>query len=103
MKLKSFVLTLLTVSVATVAVNQAAQAASLSVLADGLDNPRNMAFGPDGSLYVTTSGRGETETTADVSHHLAPNIFLYVLVLTVPSSKLLRTVQKQTYFQLLRP
>jgi hypothetical protein len=58
MKIKSFVLTLLTASIATVAVNEAAQAASLSVLADGLDNPRNMAFGPDGSLYVTTSGKG---------------------------------------------
>ncbi len=58
MNLKSFALTLLTVSVATVAVSQTAQAASLSVLLDGLDNPRNMAFGPDGSLYVTTSGKG---------------------------------------------
>lgn len=58
MKLKSFALTLLTVSVATVSVSQAAKAASLSVLASGLDNPRNMAFGPDGSLYVTTSGKG---------------------------------------------
>lgn len=58
MKLKSFALTLFAVSVATVTVSQAAQAASFSVIADGLDNPRNMAFGPDGSLYVTTSGKG---------------------------------------------
>lgn len=58
MKLKSFALTLLTVSVGTVAVNQAAQAASFSVVADGLDNPRGTAFDKDGNLYVTTSGRG---------------------------------------------
>ncbi|MBW4609842.1 MAG: ScyD/ScyE family protein [Hassallia sp. WJT32-NPBG1] len=58
MKLKSFVLTLLTVSVGSVAVNQAAQAASFSVIADGLDNPRGTAFDKEGNLYVTTSGRG---------------------------------------------
>lgn len=58
MKLKSIALALLTVSVATVSLSKAAEAASLSVIADGLDNPRNMAFGPDGSLYVTTSGKG---------------------------------------------
>lgn len=58
MKLKSIALALLTVSVATVSLGKAAEAASLSVVADGLDNPRNMAFGPDGSLYVTTSGKG---------------------------------------------
>jgi glucose/arabinose dehydrogenase len=58
MKLKSFALTLLAVSVATVTVNQAAQAASFSVIADGLDNPRGTAFDKEGNLYVTTSGRG---------------------------------------------
>lgn len=58
MKLKSFALTLLTVSVATVAVNQAAQAASLSVVADYLDNPRNLDFDKDGNIYLTLSGRG---------------------------------------------
>lgn len=58
MKLKSFALTLLTVSVGSVAVNQAAQAASFSVITDGLDNPRGTAFDKEGNLYVTTSGRG---------------------------------------------
>ncbi len=58
MKLKSFALTLLAVSVATVSVSKAAQAASLSVVADYLDNPRNMDFDKDGNIYLTLSGRG---------------------------------------------
>ena len=58
MKLKSFALTLFAVSVATVSVSQAAQAASFSVVADGLDNPRGTAFDKDGNLYVTYSGKG---------------------------------------------
>ncbi|MBW4569219.1 MAG: ScyD/ScyE family protein [Tolypothrix carrinoi HA7290-LM1] len=58
MKLKSFALTLLTASIATVAVNQAAQAASFSVVTDYLDNPRNMDFDKDGNIYLTLSGRG---------------------------------------------
>ncbi len=58
MKLNQFTLTIFTLSIAIITGQQAAKAASLSVIADGLDNPRNMSFAPDGSLYVTTSGKG---------------------------------------------
>ena len=59
MKFKSFALTFLSLCVATVAAGtKAAQAASLSVVADQLNNPRNFDFGPDGSIYLTESGSG---------------------------------------------
>ena len=32
------------------------------VIAQGLDNPRGLAFGPDGLLYVVEAGRGGTST-----------------------------------------
>jgi hypothetical protein len=32
--------------------------APLQVIASGLDNPRGLAFGPDGALYVVEAGRG---------------------------------------------
>ena len=32
--------------------------ASMQVIASGLDNPRKLAFGPDGALYVAEAGRG---------------------------------------------
>lgn len=32
------------------------------VVASGLDNPRGLAFGPDGALYVAEAGRGGTST-----------------------------------------
>jgi hypothetical protein len=58
MKLKSFALTLFTCSITLVVGPEAARAVSLSVVADGLDNPRNLAFGSDSSIYLTESGRG---------------------------------------------
>ncbi|OKH42122.1 PEP-CTERM exosortase interaction domain-containing protein [Calothrix sp. HK-06] len=58
MKLKNLTLTFVGVSMAVFAVPQVARAVSLSVIADGLDNPRNFAFAPDGSIYLTTSGKG---------------------------------------------
>lgn len=33
----------------------------VGVVAKGLDNPRGMAFGPDGGLYVAEAGRGGTD------------------------------------------
>jgi len=33
-----------------------------TVMATGLDNPRGLAFGPDGALYVAEAGRGGTST-----------------------------------------
>jgi streptogramin lyase len=58
MKLKHLTLAFLTLCVAGLAVPKTAQAASLTVLANGLDNPRGTAFGPDGSLYIAETGRG---------------------------------------------
>jgi glucose/arabinose dehydrogenase len=58
MKLKSLILTLFSVSLATVSVAKASEAASLTVVADNLNNPRGFAFAPDGSIYLTESGSG---------------------------------------------
>jgi sugar lactone lactonase YvrE len=58
MKLKPFALTFIGLTIAFASMPKAAQAASFSVIANGLDNPRNIAFGADGTLYFTESGRG---------------------------------------------
>jgi hypothetical protein len=44
--------------IAVLGAASAAQAASTSVVASGLDSPRHLAFGPHGDLYVAESGRG---------------------------------------------
>ena len=50
MKLKPFAFTFLTLCLAVVAGMPVAQAASLSVIADGLDNARGISTGPRGNI-----------------------------------------------------
>lgn len=50
--------TFLAFCLAIVSGTKAAGAASLEVVAEGLDNARGLSFSPDGSLYVTESGVG---------------------------------------------
>lgn len=45
-------------SITTPARTAGAQVADFDVVATGLANPRGLAFGPDGSLYVAEAGRG---------------------------------------------
>jgi SMP-30/Gluconolactonase/LRE-like region len=43
---------------------------TVDVFARGLDNPRGLAFGPDGTLYVAEAGSGGTESTASICPEL---------------------------------
>ena len=49
-----------------------AQAATVTLFASGLNNPRGLAFGPDGALYVAEGGLGGTATTSSADCDQVP-------------------------------
>src|SRR5215218_5482548 len=51
--------------------------ANVSVFAEGLDNPRGLEFGPDGTLYVTEGGQGGTRSTEGEREQVVPPVGPY--------------------------
>lgn len=69
----------------------------VSVFATGLDNPRGLAFGPDGDLYVAEGGRGGTDsTTAEQCAQVIPPIGPYTSGMTARISKVSPTGERST-------
>jgi DNA-binding beta-propeller fold protein YncE len=58
MKLSKFALAIFSFCLTMGASVKLAEAATISTIASGLDNPRQLTFGPDGALYVAEAGRG---------------------------------------------
>jgi hypothetical protein len=56
---------------------QASALPGVTVVASGLDNPRGLAFGPDGALYVAEGGTGGTASTASLCAQVPPPIGPY--------------------------
>jgi hypothetical protein len=53
------------------------QAATVSVFATGLNNPRGLKFGPDGNLYVAEGGIGGTNSTVGQCDQVVPPVGPY--------------------------
>src|SRR5947208_16210034 len=51
--------------------------ANVSVFAQGLQGPRGLRFGPDGSLYVAEAGLGGTNSTAGQCTQVVPPVGPY--------------------------
>jgi sugar lactone lactonase YvrE len=62
-----------TVTMASLAISGAAAAASVTTVMSGLDNPRGLAFGPEGALYVVEAGRGGTGPCTSSIRPLEPD------------------------------
>lgn len=51
-------LQMLSTAILALALQQVSTAATITTVATGLDNPRGLAFGPEGGLYVAEAGKG---------------------------------------------
>ncbi len=55
----------------------ASAAATVSVFATGLNNPRGLKFGPDGNLYVAEGGTGGSDSTVGHCEQVVPPVGPY--------------------------
>jgi hypothetical protein len=55
----------------------ASAAATVSVFATGLNNPRGLKFGPDGNLYVAEGGVGGSDSTVGQCEQVVPPVGPY--------------------------
>src|SRR6476620_9006523 len=62
--------------------------ANASVFATGFNNPRGLAFGPDGSLFVAEGGTGGTTSTDGQCEQVVPPIGPYTSGMTARISKI---------------
>jgi SMP-30/gluconolaconase/LRE-like protein len=62
--------------------------ANVSVFASGLQGPRGLRFGPDGSLYVAEAGMGGTTSTAGLCPQVVPPVGPYTGGKTARISKI---------------
>ena len=60
----------------------------VTVFATGLNNPRGLAFGPDGNLYVAEAGLGGTNSTVGQCTQVVPPVGPYTGGLTASISKI---------------
>jgi len=65
-----------------------AEAGPPTVFATGLENPRGLAFGPDGNLYVAEAGTGGTQTTVGTCTQVEAPVGPYMAGLTSRISKI---------------
>ena len=87
----SFTAVVAVMAVFLVPVTARAQAPALpkvTVVASGLNNPRGLAFGPDGALYVAEGGTGGTQSTKGVCTQVVPPIGPYTGGFTASISRI---------------
>ncbi len=63
-------------------------AATVSVFATGLNNPRGLTFGPDGYLYVAEGGTGGDDSTSGQCDQVIPPVGPYKSGMTARISKI---------------